>query len=131
MEHKKDILTLEDCKVLVDNFYDKVRKDPLIGPIFDGIIRDKWPEHLEKMYRFWQTVLLEDHTYFGSPFPPHANLPVDWHHFEKWLELFNQTIDEHFTGDKATEARWRANKMAEMFNFKIQYYKNNQARPLF
>lgn len=131
MEHKKDILTLEDCKVLVDNFYDKVRKDPLIGPIFDEIIRDKWPEHLEKMYRFWQTVLLEDHTYFGSPFPPHANLPVDWHHFEKWLELFNQTIDEHFTGDKATEARWRANKMAEMFNFKIQYYKNNQARPLF
>lgn len=131
MEHKKDILTLEDCKILVDNFYDKVRKDPLIGPIFDEIIRDKWPEHLEKMYRFWQTVLLEDHTYFGSPFPPHAKLPVDWHHFEKWLELFNQTIDEHFTGDKATEARWRANKMAEMFNFKIQYYKNNQARPLF
>ena len=131
MEHKKDILTLEDCKVLVDNFYDKVRKDPLIGPIFDEIIRDKWPEHLEKMYRFWQTVLLEDPTYFGSPFPPHANLPIDWHHFEKWLELFNHTIDEHFAGDKATEARWRANKMAEMFNFKIQYYKNNQARPLF
>jgi len=131
MEQKKDILTLEDCKTLVDNFYGKVRKDPLIGPIFDNIIQDRWPEHLEKMYRFWQTVLLADHTYFGSPFPPHAELPVEWTHFEKWLELFNQTIDEHFTGDKAQEARWRANKMAEMFNFKIQYYKNNQARPLF
>ena len=131
MEQKKDILTLEDCKTLVDNFYGKVRKDSLIGPIFDNIIQDRWPEHLEKMYRFWQTVLLADHTYFGSPFPPHAELPVEWTHFEKWLELFNQTIDEHFTGDKAQEARWRANKMAEMFNFKIQYYKNNQARPLF
>lgn len=127
----KDILTLEDCKTLVDNFYDKVRKDPLIGPIFDRVIEDRWPEHLEKMYRFWQTVLLEDHTYFGSPFPPHANLPVEWTHFEKWLALFNQTIDEHFTGEVAAEARWRANKMAEMFNFKIQYYKNNQAKPLF
>ncbi|GAB3350662.1 hypothetical protein GCM10027566_08250 [Arachidicoccus ginsenosidivorans] len=127
----KDILTLEDCKTLVDNFYDKVRKDPLIGPIFDRVIKDRWPEHLEKMYRFWQTVLLEDHTYFGSPFPPHANLPVEWTHFEKWLALFNQTIDEHFTGEVAAEARWRANKMAEMFNFKIQYYKNNQAKPLF
>ena len=131
MEQKKDILTLEDCKTLVDNFYDKVRKDTLIGPIFDQRIQDRWPEHLEKMYRFWETVLLEDHTYFGSPFPPHANLPVEWNHFEKWLELFFQTIDENFTGDKAAEAKWRANKMAEMFNFKIQYYKNNQARPLF
>lgn len=131
MEKEKDILTIEDCKTLVDNFYGKVRKDPLIGPIFDGVIQDRWPEHLEKMYRFWQTVLLEDHTYFGSPFPPHANLPVEWQHFEKWLELFNQTIDEHFTGNKATEARWRANKMAEMFNYKIQYYKNNQNRPIF
>lgn len=132
MEQTKDIQTLEDCKTLVDNFYGKVRKDPLIGPIFEEVIRDKWPVHLEKMYRFWQTVLLEDHTYFGSPFPPHANLPVEWHHFERWLALFNQTIDEHFTGKIAEEARWRANKMAEMFNFKIQYYKNNdQARPLF
>ena len=119
MVQLKDILTLEDCKTLVDNFYGKVRKDPLIGPIFDQVIQDRWPEHLEKMYRFWQTVLLEDHTYFGSPFPPHANLPVEWVHFEKWLELFNQTIDEHFTGEVAAEARWRANKMAEMFNFKI------------
>jgi len=131
MVQLKDILTLEDCKTLVDNFYGKVRKDPLIGPIFDQVIQDRWPEHLEKMYRFWQTVLLEDHTYFGSPFPPHANLPVEWVHFEKWLELFNQTIDEHFTGEVAAEARWRANKMAEMFNFKIQYYKNNQSRPIF
>jgi len=131
MEKLKDILTLEDCKTLVDNFYGKVRKDPLIGPIFDSVIQDRWPEHLEKMYRFWQTVLLEDHTYFGSPFPPHATLPVEWTHFEKWLELFNQTVDEHFTGEIAAEARWRAGKMAEMFNFKIQYYKNNQAKPLF
>ena len=82
MEKLKDILTLEDCKTLVDNFYGKVRKDPLIGPIFDAVIQDRWPEHLEKMYRFWQTVLLEDHTYFGSPFPPHATLPVEWTHFE-------------------------------------------------
>ncbi|HTN37365.1 MAG TPA: group III truncated hemoglobin [Arachidicoccus sp.] len=131
MEKAREILTLEDCKILVDNFYDKVRKDPLIGPIFDERIKDRWPEHLEKMYRFWQTVLTEDHTYFGSPFNPHANLPVEWMHFEKWLELFGQTIDEHFIGEKATEARWRAQKMAEMFNFKIQYYKNNDSKPIF
>lgn len=130
METKKNILTFEDCKLLVDNFYDKVRKDSYIGPIFNERIQDRWPEHLEKMYRFWQTVLLEEHTYFGSPFPPHAGLPVQWSHFERWLTLFSETIDEHFTGNKATEAKWRANKMAEMFNFKIQYYNNNDAKPI-
>lgn len=131
MTEEKDILTLDDCKLLVDRFYGKVRADTLIGPIFNERIQDRWPEHLEKMYRFWQTVLLEDHTYFGSPFPPHANLPVEWTHFERWLKLFNETIDELFTGKTATEARWRANKMAEMFNIKIQYFKNSENKPLF
>lgn len=130
MAEEKDILTLEDCKTLVDQFYGKVRNDELIGPIFNERIQDRWPEHLEKMYRFWQTVLLEDHTYFGSPFPPHANLPVEWTHFQRWLKLFNATIDELFTGKKAEEARWRANKMAEMFNIKIQYYKNSENKPI-
>lgn len=131
MQKAKDILTIEDCKSLVDQFYGKVREDALIGPIFNERIQDRWPEHLEKMYRFWQTILLEEHTYFGSPFPPHANLPVEWEHFERWLKLFNETIDELFTGKTAEEARWRANKMAEMFNIKIQYFKNSENKPLF
>lgn len=131
MAEEKDILTIADCKTLVDQFYGKVREDTMIGPIFNERIQDRWPEHLEKMYRFWQTVLLDDHTYFGSPFPPHANLPVEWQHFERWLQLFNETIDELFSGKVAEEARWRAKKMAEMFNIKIQYFKNSENKPLF
>lgn len=69
---KQDILTIEDVKLLVNSFYDKIRRDELLGPVFNGIIQDRWPVHLEKMYRFWQTVLLQEHTYFGSPFLPHA-----------------------------------------------------------
>ena len=53
---------LDDIKILVDTFYDKARQDTLLGPIFEGVIEDRWPEHLEKMYRFWQTVLLGEHT---------------------------------------------------------------------
>ncbi|WP_447640578.1 MULTISPECIES: group III truncated hemoglobin [Chitinophagaceae] len=130
MNGQKQILSLEDIKNLVGTFYGKVREDTLIGPIFDDRIQNRWPEHLEKMYRFWQTVLLEAHTYFGSPFPPHASLPVAWEHFERWLQLFSATVDELFTGEKANEAKWRANKMAEMFNYKIQYYWNNDAKPI-
>lgn len=127
---KKDILQLEDVKLLVDTFYGKVREDELIGPIFDDRIQDRWPQHLAKMYTFWQTILLGEHTYYGSPFPPHAKLPVEREHFERWLELFSQTLDELFIGEIAKEAMWRANKMAEMFQYKIGHYRENAANSL-
>jgi len=125
MHSQHDIFNLEDIKVLVDSFYEKVREDELLSPIFNGIIQDRWPQHLEKMYTFWQTVLLKEHTYFGSPFVPHAKLPVEQEHFDKWMLLFYKTIDEQFAGEKAVEAKWRAEKMAEMFHSKIQYYRHH------
>jgi len=118
---RKAILTLEDVKLLVDTFYEKVREDQLLAPVFNEKIQDRWPEHLSKMYTFWQTILLGEHTYFGSPFLPHAKLPVEHEHFSRWLALFGETIDALFTGQKAEEAKWRAGKMAEMFEFKIRY----------
>jgi hemoglobin len=129
-QEKKDILQLEDVKLLVDTFYGKVREDELIGPIFNDRIQDRWPQHLAKMYTFWQTVLLGEHTYYGSPFPPHAKLPVEKEHFDRWLELFSQTLEELFTGEVASEAMWRANKMAEMFQYKIGHYRQNAANSL-
>lgn len=124
------ILHLDDIKILVDSFYNKVREDALLAPIFDRVIQDRWPEHLERMYTFWQTVLLGEHTYLGSPFPPHAKLPVTKIHFDRWLELFFMTLDEKFEGEKAAEAKWRASKMAEVFQFKIDRYQQTGSRPL-
>ena len=118
----EDISILKDIKLLVDGFYTKVRADELLGPIFHEVIQDRWPDHLQKMYTFWQTVLLKEHTYYGSPFPPHANLPVQKAHFDRWQELFFETVDEYFSGDKAEEAKWRAGKMADMFLMKIEYF---------
>ena len=125
-----DIETLEDIKKLVDTFYGQIRKDELLGPIFNGIIQDRWPQHLEKMHRFWQTVLLGEHTYYGSPFPPHAKLPVEQKHFDTWLGLWHEAVNESFTGPKADEAKWRGDKMAVMFLSKINYYKDSSAIPL-
>lgn len=130
MKEQTDILDLEDIKVLVDAFYEKVRQDDLLANIFNTVIQDKWPVHLEKMYRFWQTVLLKDHTYYGSPFAPHAQLPVEAKHFDRWKKLFFETIDEKFSGEKAAEAKMRAEKMAEMFQMKIDYYKNKKTASL-
>ena len=130
MNDRNDIATIEDIELLVDSFYGKIRIDALLGDIFNRVIKDRWPEHLQKMYRFWQTVLLGEHTYYGSPFPPHAQLPVEQKHFNAWLHLWHETIDEHFTGTKADEAKWRGDKMAVMFLSKIEYYRNNSATPL-
>ena len=115
---------LDDVKLLVDTFYGKVRADELLAPVFNNRIEDRWKLHLEKMYTFWQTLLLEEHTYNGRPFPPHAALPVDHEHFERWLSLFTQTVDELFTGGKAEEAKWRAGKIAEVFEAKIRHFRD-------
>lgn len=127
---KTDITNLNDIKILVDNFYTKIRDEKLLGPIFNGIIGDNWPAHLTKMYGFWQTLLLDTPAYSGSPFLKHAKLPIAKEHFDKWMELFTETLDEHFSGAKADEAKWRAARMSEMFQYKLDYYKNNPAEPL-
>lgn len=125
-----DILNADDVKLLVDNFYGKVRDNDLLSPIFNTVIKDNWPAHLEKMYGFWQTILLDVQAYTGSPFLKHAKLPIEKEHFDTWISLFYETVDEHFTGEKATEAKWRAARMSEMFQYKLDYYKNNPAQPL-
>lgn len=129
-DQKPPIQSRAEIKMLVDTFYDKVRTDNLLRDIFNEVIGDRWPEHLEKMYRFWETVLLGEHSYFGSPFAPHANLPVERRHFDRWLLLFKETVDDLFADEKAREAKWRAEKMAEMFHYKIEYYRNSSTKPI-
>lgn len=122
MSKTREIKDLDDVKFLVNDFYGKIRKDDLLKDIFEDIIQDKWPEHLDKMYRFWQTVLLGDRTYYGAPFPPHRLLPVKEEHFNRWLKLFYETVDTNFHGEKAERAKWQGNRMAEMFLMKIKMF---------
>ncbi len=130
MKEQHDILTETDITLLVHRFYDKVREDALLAPIFNERIGENWPAHLQKMVFFWQTVLLEEQKYFGSPFSPHAGLPVTAVHFAKWMELFTATVDELFNGPKAIEAKWRADKMALLFETKIAHYQKTNMKNL-
>jgi hemoglobin len=120
---KKDIESRIDIELLVNEFYKQVQTDDLIGNIFNEIIKDQWPKHLSKMYSFWETVLLGNHTYSGAPFMPHAKLPLEQKHFDRWLLLFSNTIDKHFEGPIADDAKARASKMAVMFFSKIDFLK--------
>ncbi|SDH89265.1 group III truncated hemoglobin [Myroides phaeus] len=127
---KKDIESIEDIRVLVDTFYGRVQRNDLIGPIFESKLAGRWPEHLEKMYRFWQTILLDEYSYSGRPFPPHSQLPVNQEHFDTWKYLFNSTVDELYKGKLAEEAKWRAERMATMFLSKIEYFRDVGSKPL-
>jgi|TARA_B110000967_G_C18898265_1_gene572454 hemoglobin len=115
----KDITTREDIELMVDTFYDEVRKDELLGPIFNSVIKDGWSKHLKTMSDFWQTVLFHQIAYKGSPFPHHRELPIDAQHFERWILHFNNSINKNFEGKIAEDAKWRASKMAEMFMYKL------------
>lgn len=130
MTAKRDIESLDDIKLLVDTFYAKVQKDPLIGPIFESVVKGHWDTHLDKMYRFWQTILLDEVAYSGSPFLAHAPLPIHKEHFQAWLILWKETLNEQYEGQKATDALWRAERMAEMFEYKLDYMRNNNTKPL-
>lgn len=130
MQTQHDIQNEADITLLVHRFYDKVREDTLLAPVFNERIGNHWPAHLQKMVYFWQTVLLDDRKYFGSPFPPHARLPISHMHFERWMQLFTATIDELFQGEKAAEAKWRAGKMAELFEIKIAHLQDKNMQNL-
>ena len=122
MKEKKDIKEFDDIKLMVKTLYGGGGGGGGVGPIFNERIGNNWPKHLEKMYRFWQTVLLHVQAYSGSPFLPHATLPIDKTHFDRWLSLFKKTITENFEGEVANDAIQRASNMAQMFQFKIAHY---------
>lgn len=78
---------------LVHAFYDKVRQDDFLAPIFAARIKD-WEPHLDQMCAFWSSVALMSGRYHGRPMEKHAPLPVDARHFDRWLSLFEETARE-------------------------------------
>lgn len=64
-------ITEEALAALVGAFYAKVRRDPLIGPVFNRAIED-WDEHLPKLQSFWSSVMLGTGRYKGRPMPAHV-----------------------------------------------------------
>ncbi|QMW06494.1 group III truncated hemoglobin [Spirosoma foliorum] len=119
----------EAVKLLVDSFYEKVQIDALLAPVFTDVAQVDWSKHLPKMYAFWESIILGNNAYDGHPFRPHLivnqkhTLTID--HFERWLQLFSQTITENFTGETAEQVRQRATQIALVWNNKLEYINND------
>ena len=121
---KTEIKNREDVHKLVTTFYDAVRKDELLGPIFNSIITD-WEEHLEKLTDFWESNLFFKKKYTGNPLTKHVEVDkqqkgaINEMHFGVWLNLWFQTIDNLFVGEKAQLAKNRARNMGTFIHLKI------------
>ncbi len=113
---KNDINTRSDIEKLVNDFYGKVQNDQLLGPVFRHV---DWPHHLPVMYDFWSSILLGDQSYRGNPLQKHLPLPIEGKHFDQWLKLFTETVNENFAGDKAEEVKMRAESIAGIFQLKL------------
>ncbi|HTH57212.1 MAG TPA: group III truncated hemoglobin [Cyclobacteriaceae bacterium] len=111
-----DIETREHIVLMVNSFYEKVKTDPLLAPVFSDV---NWPNHLPVMHNFWSSMLLGDRSYQGNPLQKHLPLKITREHFQRWLQLFKTTVDEHFEGEKAEETKMRAESIAAIFQFKM------------
>ncbi|MBK8847706.1 MAG: group III truncated hemoglobin [Bacteroidetes bacterium] len=116
----KDIENTNDIILLVDEFYKSVNADELLSPVFNQSAKVNWDTHLEKMYRFWGTMLIGTMNYSGSPFDKHVGHGIASIHFDRWLAMFTKTIDLHFEGPKAEEAKAKAANIGNIFNNKLQ-----------
>ncbi len=109
---KASQITPQLIEKLVYDFYDQIRTDDLLGPVFNAEI-DDWDEHLPKMVSFWNSVILKTRTYNGRPVPAHAKLEgLTKGHFDRWLEMFEETANKIFTPENAHEFVSRAHQIA-------------------
>lgn len=119
-----DIKNRKDVNKLVLAFYQKVRKEELLGPIFNDIITD-WPEHLELLTDFWETNLFFRKVYLGDPIKKHVEVDtsvggtINELHFGTWINLWYETIDELFAGESAQIAKNRARNMGTYLHINI------------
>jgi len=118
-----DLAGRADIIRLVDRFYDRVRADAALGPIFDGVARVDWEKHLPKLYDFWDTVLFRANSFRGNLIGAHSKLipaaGMGRDLFEHWLALFRETVAANFDGPNAGHIVRCAEDIANVLYSKI------------
>lgn len=111
-----DIAGRDDILHLVGTFYSRAFADELIGPIFTDVVHMDLVRHMPIMADFWQTVLFKAGLYSRNAlaihFDVHAKAPLGLDHFNRWLQLWTNTVDELFSGGKAEMAKVQAHLIA-------------------
>ena len=113
---------------MVETFYAAVRADDMLGPIFAERIED-WPVHLERMKRFWRSILFNSGEFSGNPMLKRLAIPgLELRHFSRWLDLFYETLREAEGHPTATElVGTRARMIADSLLTAIEMRRNGLA----
>ncbi|MFZ1561319.1 MAG: group III truncated hemoglobin [Saprospiraceae bacterium] len=116
----KDITGRVEIELLVNTFYEKVSKNKGLSPMFAEV---HWETHLPVMYDFWENVMFHTGNYSGNPMVKHHMVhqkhPLTKQHFEMWLLLFEETVDDFFSGPNAILIKERARSIAIIMEMKI------------
>ena len=123
-------ITEEGLKRLVSLFYERVREDESLGPIFNDAI-ENWPEHLDKLVTFWSSVMLTSGRYKGNPMSAHlkhkSQITPDL--FQRWLQLWGRTAAEVMTPDAAAALEAKAARIAESLQLALFFKLDPATRP--
>ena len=128
----EDIKDRQDLIKIVDTFYNTVKTDKTLGYIFDDVMHVNWDKHLPKMYDFWENILFQTGNYNGSPFPVHLKVNEKQQlgdaEFNRWMQVFIDTVNELYIGAKATELKQKAMNIQVIWKSKFNYI-NNTGNP--
>ena len=103
----------------MDSFYAKAMVDELIGPIFTDVAKIDLEAHLPRLYAFWEMLVLGIPGYSGQPYPAHIPLGLKKEHFDRWLKLFTETLEENFKGMNAELTLQKTKNIAALFLHKL------------
>ena len=97
---------------LVVAFYREVVFDELLHPVFAEVAEVDWSVHIPKLIDYWCRVLLDEPGYDGNLLGAHRHVhsldPMRSEHFDRWYELWVQTIDARWAGPYADRAKRHA-----------------------
>ncbi len=120
---KPDILNRKDIEKFIRVFYEKVQQDTVIGFIFNVVVQMNWEKHIPLIVDFWESILLDHPVYKKNAMEVHYALnkkvPLQKEHFERWLQLFNESIDEFYEGKITDLAKTRARSIAHVMFYKM------------
>lgn len=112
----RDLTTRDEIAEMVRRFYADVAQDDLLGPLFNDVAQVDWSEHLPKLTAFWSRALLGESGYEGNPYRQHMEVheqsAFTTAHFQRWLQLFDDTLSVRWSGPNVDRARFLAQRVA-------------------
>lgn len=129
----QDIESREDIAHLMREFYGRMFKDEVMGPIFIDVAQMDLEAHIPIMCDFWELQLFQKPGYRGGMmmvhFDLHMKTELEHHHFMRWLDYWYETLDALFEGPRATWAKVVAGRVANNMSQRLDEFSGRSPKP--